>query len=104
MQHHGDDGCSINLELQEDHVTKYGDIGSRQIIYKRLLWYEFKNTASSSGDLRDYEELSDVTLVCEEKLHPTLFSRMALLLQRGLAAMLANRVPNFPDTEIDGIL
>ena len=63
IQHHGDDGCSINLELQEDH----GDIGSHQIIYKRLLWYEFKNTASSSGDLRDYEELSDVTLVCEEK-------------------------------------
>ena len=49
------------------HILKYGDIGSRQIINKRLLWYEFKNTASSSGDLRDYEELSDVTLVCEEK-------------------------------------
>ena len=28
--------------------------------------------------------------------------RMALLLQRGLAAMLANRVPNFPDAWIDG--
>ena len=34
------------------------------MIYKRLLRYEFKNTASSYGDLRDYEELSDVTLVC----------------------------------------
>ena len=53
------------------HILKYGDIGSRQIIYKRLFWYEFKNTASSYGDLRDYEELSDVTLVCEDKQHPT---------------------------------
>ena len=40
----------------------------------------------------------------ESECVPRLFSMMALLLQRGLAAMLANRVPNFPGAEIDGIL
>ena len=39
----------------------------------------------------------------ESECVPRLFSRMALLLQRGLAAMLANRVPNFPEAQIDGV-
>ena len=61
------------------HIWKYGDIGSRQIKYKRLLWYEFKNTASSYGDLRDNEGLSEVTLVCKEKKttpHPSISLRV----------------------------
>ena len=40
-----------------------------------LVW--FKNTASSYGDMRDYEELSDATLVCEENdtPHPSISLR-----------------------------
>ena len=79
-------------------IRKYGDIGSCQIIYKRLLRYEFKNTASSYGDLRDYEELSDVTLVCEEKQHPTPLD----LFERALRSRKAASTANLIDKDMSG--
>ena len=32
-----------------------------------------------------------------------LFSRLSILLQRGNTAILANRIPNYPDAQIDGV-
>ena len=80
------------------HILKYGDIGSRQIIYKRLFWYEFKNTASSYGDLRNYEELSDITLVCEEKQHHTPLD----LFERALRSRKAASTANLIDKDMSG--
>ena len=68
------------------------------MIYKRLLRYEFKNTASSQGDLRDYEELSDVTLVCEEKQHPT----PLYLFERALKSRKAASTANLIDKDMSG--
>jgi len=68
------------------------------MIYKRLLRYEFKNTASSYGDLRDYEELSDVTLVCEEKQHPTPLD----LFERALRSRKAASTANLIDKDMSG--
>ena len=33
-----------------------------------------------------------------------LWGRLGILLQRGNAAILGNRVPNFPDGQVDGIV
>ena len=68
------------------------------MIYKRLLRYEFKNTASSYGHLRDYEELSNVTLVCEEKRHPTPLN----LFERALRSRKAASTANLIDKDMSG--
>ena len=68
------------------------------MIYKRLLRYEFKDTASSYRDLRDYEELSNVTLVCEEKQQP----RPLYLFERALRSRKAASTANMIDKEMSG--
>ena len=68
------------------------------MIYKRLFRYEFKNTASSYGNLRDYEDLSNVTLVCEEKQHPTPLD----LFERALRSRKAASTANLIDKDMSG--
>jgi hypothetical protein len=38
----------------------------------------------------------------EEEARAHLFSRLGVVLQRGNGAILANRIPHFPDSQTDG--
>ena len=72
------------------------------MIYKRLFMYEFKNTASSYGDLRDNEGLSDVTLVCKEKNPPNPLDQFERALRSRKAASTANLIDKDMSGDEDG--
>ena len=64
--------------------------------------YEFKNTASSYGHLRDYEELSNVTLVYKEKQHPPPLDLFERALRSRKAASTANLIDKDMSRDEDG--
>jgi hypothetical protein len=58
--------------------------------------------AESPGITKNKTKQNKKHIMCEEEARAHLFSRLGVVLQRGNGAIIANRIPHFPDSQTDG--
>ena len=87
-----------------NHFLKYWDLshGLRTLQLQNLIWcraqkWMWNRSTNESSVLARHTGQEE-----SEAVHH-LWGRLAILLQRGNAAILGNRIPNFPPPQVDGL-